>query len=145
MLVEDLITRSPVTLPPGALVSEAASLMKERNVGSVIVVDDGDVVGILTDRDIALALAGDEEDEELGVTAVRELMTRNPACLQVGTDVEKALEVMQRNAVRRIPLKNQRGDLLGLVSLDDIVMHLSQQLANASAVLRSEVVGRLVS
>ena len=145
MVVEDLITRSPVTLPPGAVVSEAASLMKERNVGSVIVVDDGAVVGILTDRDIALALAGEEEHEELGVTAVSELMTVNPACLQVGTDVERALEVMQRNGVRRIPLKNQRGDLLGLVSLDDVVMHLSQQLANASAVLRSEVVGRLVS
>lgn len=134
MLIEDLITRAPVTVPKGSRITQAARRMGEADVGSVVVLDGNDPVGILTDRDIALYLAGGVDDP-----GVEEVMTSHPVSVERGTDVEQCIERMGTHEVRRILVFDEKGHLEGVVSLDDIVMHLSNTLEKAAALIRAEV------
>lgn len=135
MSIEDLITRSPVTVTKGARLSEAARRMAEGDVGSVVVVvDQKEPIGVLTDRDIALHMAAGVEDAR-----VEEVMTAHPVCVRRGTDVEQCIERMEAHEVRRILVLDEDGDLAGVVSLDDIVMHLSNTLGKLAGLIRAEV------
>jgi CBS domain-containing protein len=134
VLIEDLITRAPVTVPKGSRLSQAAQRMGEADVGSVVVMDEDDPVGILTDRDIALFLAQGVEDPR-----VDEVMTAQPVAVERGTDVEQCIEKMGAQEIRRILVLDESGRLEGVVSLDDIVMHLSNTLEKAAALIRAEV------
>jgi len=135
VLIEDLITRAPVTVPKGSRISLAARRMAESDVGSaVVVVDAKEPVGILTDRDIALHMGGGVEDP-----CVEDVMTAHPVAVERGADVEQCIEKMGSHEVRRILVLDENGDLEGVVSLDDIVMHLSNTLGKAAALIRAEV------
>jgi CBS domain-containing protein len=140
MIVEDLITRSPVTVGRRDTVAEAALQMKEGDVGSVVVLDEaGDVVGIVTDRDIAIRLVAEELPAE--ATPVDEIMTIMPFCIGRGLDVELALKKMEVHGVRRIPVLDEGNDLIGVISLDDILIHVGKTLGVAAALIRAEVAG----
>jgi CBS domain-containing protein len=140
MIVEDLITRSPVTVARGDSVAEAALQMKESDVGSVVVLGEaGEVVGIVTDRDIAIRLVAQELPAE--TTPVDEIMTLMPLCIGRGLDVEQALKKMEIHGVRRIPVLDEGNDLVGVVSLDDILIHLGKTFGVAAALVRAEVAG----
>lgn len=140
MIVEDLITRSPVTVDRTDSVAEAALHMKEGDVGSVVVLDEaGDIVGIVTDRDIAIRLVA--EDLPAETTLVDEIMTIMPLCVGRGLDVEQALKKMEVHGVRRIPVLDEGNELVGVVSLDDILIHLGKTFGVAAALVRAEVAG----
>lgn len=140
MILIDLVSRSPVTVSPMATVAEAARRMRERRVGSVIVVDEGVVVGILTDRDIAMSIAmGAFEGPE---QEVAKLMTRDPVCLASNETVEGGLATMRAHRVRRMPVLNDDGELVGVVSLDDILMQMGRSMGAAADLVRSEVASR---
>jgi CBS domain-containing protein len=139
MLIENLITRSAATVGQNDTVANAAQIMKDRDVGSVVVVDGRKVVGILTDRDIVLRLGADGHGSlEAPVSSV---MTRMPLCLSANVDVEQCLERMETHGVRRIPIVDDEDELIGVVSLDDILIHLGRVLGTASALVRAEVAG----
>ncbi len=139
MLIENLITRSAATVCQSDTVADAAQIMKDRDVGSVVVVEDKKVVGILTDRDIVLRV-GTDGHGSLGVP-VSSVMTRMPLCLSANVDVEQCLERMETHGVRRIPIVDDDDELIGVVSLDDILIHLGRVLGTASALVRAEVAG----
>lgn len=137
MLLMDLVNRAPVTVLPEASVIEAARAMRDRNVGSVIVYEEGSVVGILTDRDVVLALAdGRFVDRN---QCVSEIMTRNPVCLASRDDVDTGLARMRSHGVRRMPVLNEQGELVGIVSLDDMLMHMGRTLSTAANLVEAEV------
>jgi CBS domain-containing protein len=139
MLVENLITRSVATVVGDDTVAEAGQIMKDRDVGSVVVVEGKMVVGILTDRDIVLRLAADGHGSL--AAPVSSIMTRAPLCLPSSIDVEQCLERMEAHGVRRVPILNDEDELIGVVSLDDILIHLGRVLGMASALVRAEVAG----
>lgn len=138
MILADLISRPAVMIDPQAPVADAVRLMREKNVGSCVVVEDtGEVVGIVTDRDIVLALVDENASaRELGVG---EVMTPNPVCLAANRDVERALARMRRHGIRRMPVLSDTGELVGVVALDDILMHMSATLEQAAALVREGV------
>lgn len=138
MLMMDLVNRAPVTVLPEASVLEAARLMRDRNVGSVVVYDEGRVVGILTDRDVVMALADGRFVG--GEQVVSELMTRDPVCLESRDDVDTGLARMRAHRVRRVPVLNEQGELVGIVSLDDMLMHMGHTLSTAADLVEAEVV-----
>jgi CBS domain-containing protein len=141
MMLVDLVSRSPVAVRPEASVLEAARLMRERKVGSVVVVDEGgSVAGILTDRDIAMAIADGRFSGVAG--PVGEIMTREPVCLPSHTDIERGLAAMRGRGVRRMPVLNDAGELIGVVSLDDIVIHMGRSMGEAADLVRDETKGR---
>jgi CBS domain-containing protein len=142
MIAEELITRSPATLPPAALVMEAARLMEDRGVGSVVIVEGDEVVGIVTDRDIVVGLLAFAEDGYVGLASVGEVMTPSPVCVLAGDDIEHCLVKMEAHSIRRLPVKNEHGELIGVVSLDDIMMQLASELGKAGALIGNEVMGK---
>lgn len=139
MILIDLVTRAAVAVFRDASVVEAARQMKERNVGSVIVIDDiGAIVGILTDRDIAMKLAeGRLVDSE---QRVDELMTGDPVCLPGSLPLERGLSAMRVNKIRRVPVINDEGELVGVVSLDDILIQMGRSMGQAAGLIEDEVV-----
>lgn len=136
MLIEDLITRSPVTVHRDARLSEAAERMDEHDVGSVVVVDDARrPVGVVTDRDIALHMADGVEDP-----TVERIMSLGPVTVDRNADVEACVERMEGGEVRRIVVLDDEGQVLGVVSLDDVVIHLANTLDRVARLIRAELV-----
>lgn len=138
MLVQDMITRAPVIIRPDAPLSAAATRMRDGAVGSVVVVEVGEPVGVVTDRDVALAFA-----EGLEETLVRDIMSPHPICIPADADIEMCLERMEEFSVRRI-LVTEDDTLVGVVSLDDILVHLGYLMSKASSLIRSEIGVRLL-
>jgi CBS domain-containing protein len=117
--ISTVMTTDPVTLPVNATVEEAARRMRDAGIGDVIVLDDDQVCGILTDRDIVVrAIAEGHDPAELPVAAVcsRELTTLSP-----DDSVDRAVQLMQEKAIRRLPVVD-RGRPVGIVSLGDLAI-----------------------
>lgn len=119
MLIRDVMTETVVTAPASAPVREVAELMRERNVGSVVLVDDaGDPTGIVTDRDLAVGVIADGRDPE---DRAADHATAPVVTGSVEMAVEAAAELMVAHRIRRLPVLD--GDRLsGIVTLDDLVV-----------------------
>jgi signal-transduction protein with cAMP-binding, CBS, and nucleotidyltransferase domain len=105
-----------------ATLADVARLMRDRNVGSVVVLDAiGYLAGIVTDRDLAVrGLAkGSSPDSE-----VDQVMTRDVATVTLHTDVSDAGALMARRMVRRLPVVDEQLHVCGIVALDDLLRHL---------------------
>jgi len=119
VLVREVMTESVVTAEPGTRVREIAELMRERNVGSVVLVEDGRPVGFITDRDLALSIVagGRPGSDRAADHASAPVITEAP-----GMPVEEAGELMIRHGVRRLVVVSDDA-LAGVVTLDDLASH----------------------
>ena len=113
-------------------------MMGEHRVGCVVVVRDGAVIGIVTDRDVALRLVA---TGLTGEVAVEEIMTRNVASLTVDADVVTAEATMSRRDVRRLPVIDADGRLHGVISLDDILRFIGRQTEGVTDLLAHQAKG----
>ena len=121
MTVRDIMTEPPLTCTEGTSVAVAARLMGEADYGTLPVVDaQGAIVGIVTDRDICLALARTNRNA-LNIF-VREVMTKPVTSAHTGEDVHIALGAMRNARVRRLPVRDDRGRLAGMLSIEDVVL-----------------------
>lgn len=122
MKVHDIMTRDPGCVTPDATVREAAQLMKSEDVGIIPVIDgqnEKTLVGVITDRDIAIRCVAEGKD---GNVRVRDCMTASKvATCRENDDVDRAMEAMRTEQVRRIPIVDERGSLVGIVAQADIV------------------------
>ena len=133
MKVEELMTRDPVTLGPESTCSEAARLMKREDCGSLPVVKDGRLVGIVTDRDIVVrGVAG---GKDLAQLAVSEIMTPGPTTIAPDMKAEDASKLMSEKQVRRLPVV-ENGRLVGILAIGQVARHES---ANAAGETLKEV------
>lgn len=123
------MTESVVTADCSASLHEVGELMRDRNVGSVVICDSGHPVGLITDRDVAIAVAADGVDIQ---EPVRDYATRPLVTCESEMEIEEAAALMVQHRVRRLPVLN--GDrLAGIVTLDDLAVrsgdvHLAQQM-----------------
>ena len=136
MSLGTLIARKVVTVDPQESLSKAAHLMEQENVGAIVVVERDRPVGILTDRDLALAIClhGAKPFE-----AVQTRMTCPVDTIRDDEGVYNATQKMMELAVRRLPVVDHLGQLVGLLSLDDLLSLLSRELRNVAAGVRAEV------
>jgi len=113
-----VMTEQVVTAPRTATIGEVAELMRDRNVGSVVICDEGRPHALITDRDVALAVADGAGRDSLadGPSGGRPLVTG-----EAEMDVEEAAALMVQHAVRRLPVLDG-GELAGIVTLDDIAV-----------------------
>ena len=116
--VQDLMTPNPFVVSTETRVAEAARMMRQADVGSLIVLEEGAVCGIVTDRDITIRAVAEERDGR--TAAVGEVCSREPLTLSLGDSVERAIEVMRTNSVRRLPVLDEQGRPAGIVSLGDL-------------------------
>ena len=120
MKLDELMTRKVEVVAPSASLRQAALLMRDHDVGPVPVVDGGRVVGILTDRDIAVRAVAQGRDPEK--TTVAEIMTREVDCCQADEDVEQAAKLMSDKQIRRLVVLDRERRLAGIVSLADLAL-----------------------
>jgi len=114
------MTGDPVCCVPGDTAARVAKLMKTENIGSVPICEDRHgkkLVGIITDRDLAVQVVAEGRDSH---TKVQDLMTRQPCTCRAGDDLQKALNEMERHQVRRIPVVDDEGSLIGIISQADV-------------------------
>ena len=117
MRIGDVMSKTVVTAPRDATLGSVAELMRDRNVGSVVICDEGRPHGLITDRDVALAVAdGGGRDDTAEGRMGRPLVTGEAAM-----DVEEAAALMVQHGIRRLPVLDG-GDLAGIVTLDDLAV-----------------------
>lgn len=104
---------------PDAPVSEIAQMMKREDVGSIPIVENSKLVGIVTDRDLCLSIIGEKKPHD---TAVRDVMTGRPETATPDTTVHKAAQIMQQHQIRRLPVCDENGKLVGIVALADLAI-----------------------
>ncbi|MDQ3745224.1 MAG: CBS domain-containing protein [Acidobacteriota bacterium] len=122
MLVESLMTRDVEVCRPDSTLADAAAVMWRRDCGVVPVVEeDGRVVGVVTDRDICMALS--MRGQRAAEVRVAEVLTGGVQTCTPVDDVREALEAMARRQVRRLPVVDSRGHLVGVLSVNDIIRH----------------------
>lgn len=126
MKVQELMTRQPATLRPQSTCTEAATLMKSQDCGSLPVVEDGTLVGIVTDRDIVIrALAGGKDPTHL---AISEVMTKGPVSVPPDMSADDASKLMAERQVRRLPVVD-KGRLVGMFVIGQLARHESASAA----------------
>ena len=118
MPVMEIMTREPITASPDMPVNEAAALMRERGVGSLIVVQGKKAAGIVTERDIVTKVAADNKMP--ASLKVRDVMTSPVISVHPHTLVEEAARTMNERRIRRLPVVDE-GKLVGIVTEDDII------------------------
>jgi CBS domain-containing protein len=129
---QDVMTKNPATCAPQAPVTEAARLMEREGVGAIPICDNGRLEGIVTDRDIAVrVVAGGLNPQQ---TKIQEVMTRNPDCVKADDSIDRALEVMESRQVRRIPVIDGGGRLVGIIAQADIATRLGDDHATGEVV-----------
>ena len=112
MKVKDAMTSEPAKIGPDDGCAQAAMLMREEDCGSLPVVRDGKLVGIVTDRDIVVRAAADGRD--LKTTKVSEVMSADPVTIGPDADIDEAAKLMAQHQVRRLPVVD-KGRLVGII------------------------------
>lgn len=135
----EVCTRIVTIAYRGVALSEAARLMRERHVGCLVIVEEEDpgrvVVGILTDRDIVISVVAKDMDPRQ--TAVSEVMTTEVVSAREEDSMLDLLELMRRKGVRRVPITGPQGVLIGLVTLDDLLEVLAEEMQAMAAAISS--------
>jgi CBS domain-containing protein len=117
--IRSVMNTNPLTLPAKATVAEAASAMRDANIGDVIVLDDGRICGILTDRDIVVRAVA--EGRNLVTTKVADICSQDLATLSPTDNVEDAVRLMRDKAIRRLPVV-EGNKPVGIVSIGDLAV-----------------------
>jgi CBS domain-containing protein len=116
---------APVCCAPNTTAAEAARLMKQHHIGDVLIRDDGRLTGIVTDRDLAVRVLA--EDVPPAERTLGEICSADVAWVSPDDDVHRVVQLMKERAVRRLPVCEDDGRLVGVVSIGDIAIDRDRQ------------------
>lgn len=129
MKVREIMTCDVATAAPETTIEEIATMMKELDTGAVPVVDDDELVGLITDRDIVLRCIAEGEDP--AEMTADEMFSERLETVGPEADVEEAVRLMAQRRIRRLPVV-ENGRLVGIVSLGDLAVKASDHRAGAA-------------
>ncbi|HVN46137.1 MAG TPA: CBS domain-containing protein [Steroidobacteraceae bacterium] len=138
----EVCNRNPITVRRSEELLRVAQLMREKHIGYLVVVEPSAAdeaqrpVGVVTDRDIVISVVAAGADP-LTLRA-GDVMTEHPVTVGAAEPVENAMRQMRRIGVRRLPVLGQRGELVGVLSLDDVLEVLAGDLQNLAGSIRNE-------
>lgn len=139
MPIADLCSNKLISIDRKATLQQAAQMMKDHHVGGIVVVEangQGKPVGILTDRDIVLNVVA----ENLPInTPVQEVMSKNIVKVAKWDGIAEVVEQMESSGVRRMIVVDESGHACGLVSADDILQLVSQELSGLGSLISKQV------
>ncbi|MBZ5748976.1 CBS domain-containing protein [Metabacillus rhizolycopersici] len=124
--IRDCMTTNIATVSPNQTVKEAAAIMNQQNVGSIPVVDSGQLKGIITDRDITTRTTAEGRD---GNTPISQVMSTNLVSGHTSMSASEAAKVMAQHQIRRLPIV-ENNQLVGIVALGDLA---TDQMSNEAA------------
>jgi len=132
----DIMTKELVYSSPGDRVSDVAQLMKNEDIGPVLIVDDSHdgkrLVGIVTDRDLAIKVVGEGRDPQN--TRVEDVMTKKVITCRADDDVQNAMKAMAQYQLRRIPVVDDNNRLVGIISQADVATRVDEPEKTAEVV-----------
>jgi CBS domain-containing protein len=140
MPIGDVCVRDVVVAGRGTTAREAAKLMSENHVGNVVVVEDIGgrrvPVGIITDRDIVRNVVAEALDASL--FTLGDLMARDLVTVREDQGVFECMQQMRINGIRRMPVVELKGGLIGIISLDDLIQLLAEEMSELAKVIVRE-------
>jgi CBS domain-containing protein len=116
--IREVMTANPSTIEPDGNVVEVARIMKQEDAGVVPVTENGRLTGMVTDRDIAIRVVAEGKDPQS--TTVREVASTNLVTIDPQQDLDEALRLMAKHQVRRLPVVEKDGRLVGVVAQADV-------------------------
>ena len=131
----EVMTKNPIYCLPNDAVARAAQLMKNENIGPIPVIENEQtkrLVGIVTDRDLALKVVADGRDPKS--TKVEEVMTRKVVTCRPEDDLQTALDAMSEHRLRRIPVVDDDNKLVGIIAQADVATRVNQPQKTAEMV-----------
>jgi CBS domain-containing protein len=131
----EVMTKNPVCCLPNDLVSQAANLMKSEHIGSIPIIENEEskkLVGIVTDRDLTLQIIAEGLDAKS--TKVETVMTRKMVTCHTEDDLQKALDAMSENQLRRIPIVDDDNKIIGIIALADVATRVDHPKKTAAMV-----------
>ncbi|HEY8555642.1 MAG TPA: CBS domain-containing protein [Burkholderiales bacterium] len=137
MQARDIMSRNIRIIPTGTSLRAAAELMRQMDVGILPVSEKGRIVGMLSDRDIAVRAVAEGADP--GATSAGEVMTGNVVSCYEDEDARSVAQLMSERGVRRVVVVNRKDEAVGIVSVDDLAMHPETRA------LADEVIGRFAT
>jgi CBS domain-containing protein len=136
MPVSDLARTDVMTVDGDQTAGNIATVMTEENVGSVIVEEDHRPLGIVTDRDLVVHVF--EPRRESREMTAADIMTETLATVEADTGLFEATAIMREHSVRRLPVVDDSGLVAGILTLDDVVRLLADELENLAGVIEAE-------
>jgi CBS domain-containing protein len=126
MTCSDLMTKNVATCYPEERANLAARLMRDRNVGALVVIGrNGHPAGFITDRDFAVGVCANAEDSYY--KTVKEVMHSPAVCCQESDDLTQVCRTMTEHRIRRVPIVDGQGELVGIISADDLARSLDSE------------------
>ena len=119
--IREVMTSNPSTIEPNKTVADAARIMKQEDAGVVPVTENGRLTGMVTDRDIAIRVVAEGKDPKS--TPVREVVSKDLVTVDPQQDLDEALRLMAKHQVRRLPVVEEDGRLVGVVAQADVARH----------------------
>src|SRR5437588_13103461 len=116
--IRKVMTSNPSTIEPDKTVADAARIMKQEDAGVVPVTENGRLTGMVTDRDIAIRVVAEGKDPQS--TPVREVASKNLVTIDPQQDLDEALRLMAKHQIRRLPVVEEDGKLVGVVAQADV-------------------------
>jgi CBS domain-containing protein len=136
MAIHDIARTDVVTIHRTQSAGNVATVMKEQNVGSVVVEAEGAPVGIVTDRDLAMKVLEPREDPR-ELTA-GDIMSEHPTTVHEDDGVFEVTQVMSEKKVRRLPVVDSEGAIVGIVTLDDLLVLFTDEMNGLATVVEAE-------
>ncbi len=141
------LCKHPVrVVTPETTIRTAAKMMREHHIGALVVVaDESNIskpIGIVTDRDIVVAIVALDLDPDIFL--IDDLLDRPLIVAQTEQRIRDGLELMKSKGVRRLPLVDKTGKLMGIITLDDLLNELAQDLKRVSDVIEREISSELI-
>jgi CBS domain-containing protein len=136
MKLNEIFTRNVVTAGPGETLAAVALRMQEHNVGTVVIVQGQRPVGIVTDRDLALALGAQGVSRQ---APVEKVMTPHVLAIPEDSGIFTATQFLRERQVRRLPVVDREDRLVGIVTVDDLLRFLGRELYNLAEGIKQEM------
>ncbi|MBK7491666.1 MAG: CBS domain-containing protein [Nitrosomonas sp.] len=140
MSAGEICNREVIVIQRDATIVEAAKLMRQFHVGALIVVEKRDgrqiPAGVVTDRDLVVEVVATELDA--AVITVGDIMAAEVFTIKESTASHEAIEFMRRKTIRRLPVVDESGELTGILTLDDALQLLSEELLDLAKLVRYE-------
>ncbi|WP_317176108.1 CBS domain-containing protein [Halomontanus rarus] len=124
-----------VTATRETKLEEITETLDSESVGAIVITEDESPVGIITDRDAALAI---HQHDDVGSVSVEEVMTEDPATIQENEEAIEMSRAIKEHNVRRFPVVDENDTLTGIVTLDDLVATIGEQLENVSKTIETQ-------
>ena len=136
MTLRDLVIEGVETAGPSATAEALAMRLEEANIGSIIIEEEMEPVGVVTDRDLALRVVA--RDGDPATLTASDIMTETPVTIDVEAGLLDVTQLMRQHAVRRIPVVGEDGKLVGIITLDDVLRLLAWEIDNLGGVIEAE-------